>query len=331
MIRCMLAFGLLLCCLPVSAQKTQNMKTFASAEGQFWVLLPAAPNVKLHEPGKDGVEGRMEFTVDRGEYGYYINVESKSEIHAAGRADESVLNTMRDILVKVSDGKLLSERALQRNEYRGRELAISLDAGKSMRCIVMVVGSRVYTVTFLGPKSMVNNTDTSAYLASFLPLVPRSLPDTWQRYSVCNGLLSVKLPGKPIFGADHKGTEDETDVWQFDDPDTKVEYLISSSVIPPKVLKSVGSDTFLDKTRDVLLKGFDARLITERLLSVGGYPGRELMMHLIQNGAAVGSAVVRLVIINGQIINVTLLGPYAGMQKVHVYDFMESCQIEKRK
>ena len=55
-----------------------------------------------------------------------------------------------------------------------------------------------------------------------------------------------------------------------------VAYVVRYAHYPPDVIKNAGTDNWLDSERDYLVISVPGKLLSERTISIDGYPGREL-------------------------------------------------------
>ena len=122
-------------------------------------------------------------------------------------------------------------------------------------------------------------------------------PNAWQEFTSAEGKFSVLFPGRPA----HRDSTMESGIGKVTthrfELDTDLAYYYVSYADIPSVgaLTPEQNKEMLDGTRDRAISG-DNRLISEREISIGGVPGREL---LVSNGDLALKS--RFVVIEGRL------------------------------
>jgi hypothetical protein len=99
--------------------------------------------------------------------------------------------------------------------------------------------------------------------------------DDWIKYDSRGGRYSVQLPAQPKVGSQEATSSDGIKFTQY-----------KAAVVSEDVAYMIGyfdysaSMTFtFDKARDGMVAGVNGTLVSERSISLGGYPGRELRVN----------------------------------------------------
>jgi hypothetical protein len=122
---------------------------FRSNEGGFSVLMPGEPTPnKVTVNTASGVKEADMFTLNEGELNEYIIAYSKySGPDSRSRSTDKLFDNIRDGLLLVQQGKLLSEGAINLDGYNGREIAVERADGVITRARFYVVGNRFYQIS----------------------------------------------------------------------------------------------------------------------------------------------------------------------------------------
>lgn len=102
----------------------------------------------------------------------YTDVPARS-----ARAPRVLLDGTRDLVVKSSKGRLLSETRIELGTSPGREIRAEVPLGDDpkggvLSCRIYLVGRRVFQVMTIGPADEMDSEANRAFLESFRPLVP---------------------------------------------------------------------------------------------------------------------------------------------------------------
>jgi len=122
---------------------------FRSNEGGFSVLMPGQPTPnKVTVNTASGVKEADMFTLNEGDLNEYIIAYSKySTTDSKSRSTDKLFNAVRDGLLLVQQGKLLSEAAINLDGYIGREIAFQSPDGFITRVRFYVVANRFYQIS----------------------------------------------------------------------------------------------------------------------------------------------------------------------------------------
>ena len=163
-------------CSFLNAQEP-TWKEFRSNEGGFSVLMPGTPTPnKVSVNTTSGVEEANMFSLSDESLSEYIVAYSKypktdSKVVTTGKLFDNV----RDGILLVEQGKLLSEAAITLDGYNGREIAVERPDGVITMARFFVVANRFYQ---LSVKAKTNERELEAmrrFLDSFklLPMKPQ--------------------------------------------------------------------------------------------------------------------------------------------------------------
>ncbi|HEY9653450.1 MAG TPA: hypothetical protein V6C95_22505 [Coleofasciculaceae cyanobacterium] len=112
--------------------------------------------------------------------------------------------------------------------------------------------------------------------------ITQAEPSSWQSFSDQDGGFTVLMPGTPTA---KKQTQDSPigtiDFYSFTTAleDKKVTYLVSYNDFPEAVL-SLPPDILLDGLRSGLIADRTVRLVEEKTISLGEYPGKEFQLEI---------------------------------------------------
>jgi hypothetical protein len=112
--------------------------------------------------------GDLKIETQRVEYGgmiYSVTVTTYPDSIADVPA-EKILDGVRDGM-KGTDGKLLTETSISRDEVIGRDLLIEAGKKNSIRAEVFLSKRKLYQVMVTGPKDLVANPESEVFLRSF--------------------------------------------------------------------------------------------------------------------------------------------------------------------
>ncbi len=155
--------------LLTSCVKEPTIELFSSKDGGFSILLPGKPEFETQtvdtEVGKIlmnmyGVENkRMAYLISYSDY----NIE---DIELIGVKEiEEILDGVRDGQVG-DNGKLISEKSIQLDNYSGREIVFSNEEG-TIRSRIFLVKNRLYQVLVVSNDNKVNTEEVNKILNSF--------------------------------------------------------------------------------------------------------------------------------------------------------------------
>jgi hypothetical protein len=129
--------------------KQLNWQEFRSNEGGFSVLMPGVPTPsKVTVNTASGVKEANTFTLNDKNLDEYIVAYSKyAETNSKEVSTDKLFDNIRDGILLVQQGKLLSEAAITLDGYSGREIAVERPDGVITRGRFYVVGNRFYQLS----------------------------------------------------------------------------------------------------------------------------------------------------------------------------------------
>lgn len=124
-------------------------KELRSTEGGFSVFMPGTPTPnKVTVNTASGVEEAYTFTLNEGELNEYIVAYSKySETNSKESSTDRLLDSVRDGILLVQQGKLLSEAAITLDGHSGRAIAVERPGGVITMARFYVVDNRFYQLS----------------------------------------------------------------------------------------------------------------------------------------------------------------------------------------
>src|SRR5687768_11957153 len=124
-------------------------KELRSTEGGFSVFMPGTPNPnKVTVNTASGLEEADTFTLNEGELNEYIVAYSKyTEANSKKGSTDKLFDNVRDGIILVHQGKLLSETAITLDGYSGREIAVERPDGVVTTARFYVVDNRFYQLS----------------------------------------------------------------------------------------------------------------------------------------------------------------------------------------
>lgn len=144
----MAAILLMSACSFLNAQQPV-WKELRSIEGGFSVLIPGVPTPsKVSVNTASGVEEANMFSLSEGELNEYMVAYSKyTEAKSKKGSTDKLFDNVRDGILLVHQGKLLSEAAITLDGYSGRAIAVERPGGVITMARFYVVNNRFYQLS----------------------------------------------------------------------------------------------------------------------------------------------------------------------------------------
>jgi len=160
--------------LVLSGCKTVPWTEYSSTEGQFSVLLPAAPTTDVKPVATQSGQVEMHFySLTTGNTDYLISYADYPISLFQNTPIKSILDGARDGAVKNSQGRLITESDISLDSYPGREINVeSSDSANLMRAHLYVVNQRLYQVIVITPRASAGSADVTKFLDSFQLATP---------------------------------------------------------------------------------------------------------------------------------------------------------------
>lgn len=121
-------------------------------------------------------------------------------------------------------------------------------------------------------------------------LVPEE--SSWEEYASTEGRFSVLLPGNPSEKVETMNTAaGPIDLHLFSVHGNDFEYSLAYNDYPDSLIQDVGPDAMLDRVRDGFVAGVKGKLLSELIISLDEYPGRELKIEITGGTGTVRSRI----------------------------------------
>jgi hypothetical protein len=152
-------------------------KPFKSLEGGFSVQLPGEPKYKAQKlQGTDITQHMFLIESKDGKVAHLAAYQVDGNLAGLSKEQKQVVLTRaRDSARETFQGKVLADKAIELAGHPGHEFKISVPNLKAeYRSRVYIVGDRLYQVTILGSREVVDSKEADAYLSSFKLVEPKN-------------------------------------------------------------------------------------------------------------------------------------------------------------
>ncbi len=301
-------------------------KEFRSADGNFVVLLPGAPEAKQSTP-----EGRTNrrFTVDLGGSVFIVDYSDYKPDQFAGVNPTIVLDRGQQGLLEGVNGKVRKTRSKTVAGYPGREVVFDTPDKNAGKIRMFLVNARLYQILFLGPEGEETKPEIRTFLDSFHlikdpgphapPPVVVPAGSDWNEFRSAEGHFAVLFPGDPDVAATQTDVSGHSQHrFVVDKGDTA--YMVSYDDYKPGTIKNAAPKTILDRAQDALLESMKGTLRQHRLLNVAGNQGREVVFDTPNQT----TGMVRIYPARDRLYQVWYLGPSGQESRPEVERFLDS-------
>ena len=266
--------------------KKGDWKPVTPTEGGFTVEMPGEPTV---ETKSDIIAGAQlpitAYTVHVPERYAFIATAADFRENIRGMDLNAVLDAARDSAVKDEKGRLVSDTPIGLDLVSGRECMIE-SGGTVLRARFYLKDSNLYSLRVRSTKDFVVSRDAERFFASFAFLGNAALNDPaaagWMEFSPMNGRFSVQMPGIPASEEQNFNTKAGNMtlyVFNLNRGWTNEKFSVQYTDYPEQLLREAGAaDTVLKKASTVDAFNIGGTLVSEKVLSLGRYPGRELQV-----------------------------------------------------
>jgi hypothetical protein len=327
-------FALLMCGSTAIAQPP-TWKTFLSKDGQFSVLLPARPVFALQK-GNATADLLINSTHtylsnDASDAGYLVSYNDYPAEWFRNRG-EAVLNTLHENAKISLGGKLLSEAKITLDGSPGWEI-VNSDVGNKReiaRTRIVLANNRTYQVSFVGPRSMAFSAETNAFLASLKIIKIAPPPETWVAVDSVEGRYRIRMPGKPELSVEDAGSKHPLHLsWYVAGEDEDAaRYAVGYSDLDAAYTKIEDIENALDVGIRGLTTRLSATIETDSLVSVDGYPGRQLQMRIGATVSPIGRiCILRAFVVKDRIYQVIVISTRAALARSLSDDFLDAFQL----
>ncbi len=103
-------------------------------------------------------------------------------------------------------------------------------------------------------------------------------------------------------------------------------YFVAYGDFPPAFVQNADTEAMLDGARDGAVADVSGTLVSERRISVQGFPGRELWIEASVSGQK-GLAQARMILVGNRFYQVLVAGPKDGFAESEAERFLNSFQV----
>jgi hypothetical protein len=323
-----------------SAPSNADWQTFTSTSGKFSLSLPAAP--RQQELPVSTEVGTIEAIM------YTTEVDGVA--YAAGYSDfpgavstvdpQKVLAGSRDGAAQNVKGRVTQEKPIDINGHPGLEITIEIPAsasvsgGATYHARLYLVGNRLYQIIHVAPKSAARAGDYRRLFYSFQLIdPPASVPAAtaageklapWSEYRSDKGNFKVLLPDQPkeqISTQQTAAGEVKTTINMVEAGDVAVG--VGYNDLPPDAVRDQDSTVLLENGRDGAVKNINGKLISDKLVALGAYPGLEFSAEVQQDYRYLA----RIYLIKDRLYQLVFLAPQDQIDDATVARFFDSFEL----
>jgi hypothetical protein len=144
-------------------------------------------------------------------------------------------------------------------------------------------------------------------------------------FSPDGGGFSIMLPGTPELQTQTVNTAaGPIVVKMYIVNDNGMAYIVSYNDYPQEAMDQTTPEQVLDGARDGAVANVYGKLLSETILSLDGYPGRQINVGVGDNGIK-----ARIYLVNNRLYNVMVSGPGQKLTTKTVGDVLESFKLTK--
>ncbi|MEP6774665.1 MAG: hypothetical protein ABJA50_03640 [Chloroflexota bacterium] len=141
----------------------------------------------------------------------------------------------------------------------------------------------------------------------------------WYNFTSSEGAFSVLMPRTPDESSATDGPSGHTEL-MYGAKIGSIAYVVRYADYPPDVIQKAGTENWLDSERDFLVISVPGKLMSERTISIDGYPGRELRVQA-DDGK---SRIARLYLVRNRLYKVYAVMPDDRSITPKVEQFLDS-------
>jgi hypothetical protein len=315
---------------PAGSKSALDWKQFSSAEGNFTVLLPGAPEVTKND--KDGLADRQ-YVMSLGAAVYIIDYHDFGpelvRINPSALLDKAQAGEMQAIHGTVRKSK--SKTVLG---YPGREVVF--DGSKNNVALagkvrIFLVNNRLYQILYLGPQGDETKPEVLAFLNSFHlikevgahapPEVSIPVGSEWREFRSEEGRFAALFPGVPETTS-IKPDKDGITRHRFVVDQGQAAYLVTYAEYPRQIVAG-DPKPVLDSAQDAALESMKGTLREHRVLSLAGNTGREIVFELPDHT----TGVFRFFPVRDRLYQIIFVGPSGDAAKPEIERFLDSLTL----
>ena len=163
------------------------------------------------------------------------------------------------------------------------------------------------------------------FLVVFMSSAVNSQEPTWKEFSSPEGRFSVLLPGTPTKTTQKVNSDlGVITLYLFTFNQENISYNVTCSDYPESIFKIKSIDKFLDDYRDGAVAGVRGKLVSETKISLGTYPGREVIIE-VNDGRIL--ACIRFYMVKTRLYQVSVATQKENPQLTNVTRFLESFKL----
>lgn len=259
---------------------TQNdpaWKEFSDDRGAFSIMLPGTPVEAANSSDK---VTRRKFTLLTKAYfmvGYQdFPADFPYDIEQHKELPNQMWDHALDLVLSQSKAKLLSKTEVVVEGHPGRLTKLELTNGAILTEKDLAVGKRIYQIIVITR----SEAEATKFLDSFKLIQPvEHNPDAWKIYSSTQGRFAIMFPGTPV----EADKSYDTPNGRMDARDYVVMASAEYSVFYTDFALDLEQDSaertkFFDHMRDRVVADFNAKVLTETVISLDGHPGRMMKL-----------------------------------------------------
>jgi len=150
---------------------------------------------------------------------------------------------------------------------------------------------------------------------------------TWSEFSSADGAFSVLMPGTPTEQTQTQDTDlGPIDVHMFTIEQGEVAYLVGYNVFPAAVIEAATPAAILDGARDGQVETVKGTLLSEKEITLGAYPGRDLEIQ-VEGSDGASSLRSRLFMVGDRLYQLVVAGPKGQSTSPNTIKFLDSFKL----
>jgi len=319
---------------PTIQVKADAWKVLALPDRGFTVEMPGDPEITTRSGQLEGrtVAVRQYRVNSEGKYQFTVGTADVREVMQGRNIDpETALGAYVQGLIKTAQGKVVSESPIRLDLFPGREILVKTD-GMMSRLRLYVTNAHLYSVEARSTRKFVTSADADRFFASFkftgnaLSGSPADL--VWKDFTPVYGGFSVQMPGVPTDRKEtfRSGAADVT-LYLFElqrgkpnDNDTvSVQYM---DYTEQRLKELRTANEVLKKAATVDAYNIGGTVVSERSISLGRYPGRELQVENAERAMR-----IRIYLVDRRLYKVTAAWPKSRAFSAEDERFLNSFQL----
>ncbi|MES2732807.1 MAG: TraB/GumN family protein [Bacteroidota bacterium] len=265
--------------------KIRGWKEFVSREGSFSFQTPGIVKTNVTES-----ENESTGTVHL--HTFASTDEAKGNAYAISfinfppgfiiKQEKTYMDELIQSTVKRVNGVLDKEENISVQGYPGRDFQISIpDNDFLYQSRVFIRGARPYVLVAVSSKRNASSPDVAQFFRS-VTLTPFQKP-SWQTYTLAKQQFHIDLPSEPQHDSDTIENYSSISSVSYNSYDASASFPYSVVVTTYSAYDQFANDsTFFHQLIDGLVQEEDT-LLQEKKITVDGWPGRELVIHTLQN------------------------------------------------